>query len=477
MKQRFFDWDIWVLLASFLISRIILSFFKVEMDYSAIATYWQYLSLDSLENNLLNGIWYNHTQPPVFNLFLGGITKLFGTEAASVFPYVFRLITIINVTLLCKSLQLLVTHPKIPLFVSLLYLLSPATMILENELFYTTFMTMLVLVSSYSLIRFDKERSYLFAFGFMLPLAVACLTRSMYNLSWLIVIAVVSTIYYKKLSLRMLTIASVMCVLLAGSWYLKNYFIFGKFTTSTWLGMNLARNVFHDHTFPDTTKIESIEPFSKISSYQRFISGNLENKYAGLNDHELLSEFKNGSHVNENHINYIEVSEKYADASKAYIKSNPWSFVKNAMQSSVIFFAPATRYPFAEPQSKKIQFYDVAYSFNLTHFAKNKGERRVALVVSALPKIILYVLTFGFVILGLKRTGRISAVNLFIILTFLYIFSVSTLMEHYENMRFRFEIEPLYLLLLGQVLDKKWRTIKSLREKKFYMPTKPSVIP
>jgi hypothetical protein len=30
-------------------------------------------------------------------------------------------------------------------------------------------------------------------------------------------------------------------------------------------------------------------------------------------------------------------------------------------------------------------------------------------------------------------------------------------MEHYENMRFRFEIEPLFLLLLAQVIATKFK--------------------
>src|SRR5690606_27617077 len=111
----------------------------------------------------------------------------------------------------------------------------------------------------------------------------------------------------------------------------------------------------------DSSRIEFIEPFSKISTYRPFISGELEKKYAGLNDSELLREFKNGGHINEHHISYIEVSEKYAAVSAAYIKLHPMAYVKNVLQSCIIFFAPATRYPFAEAEAQKIKWYDVAY--------------------------------------------------------------------------------------------------------------------
>lgn len=104
MKQRFFDRDILLLIASFVVSRIILSLFDVTMNYDSINVYWQYLSVDSLQNNLLKGVWYNHTQPPVFNLFLGVVLKLSGTNAGTAFPIIFKLITIVNVVLLYKSI-------------------------------------------------------------------------------------------------------------------------------------------------------------------------------------------------------------------------------------------------------------------------------------------------------------------------------------------------------------------------------------
>ena len=225
--------------------------------------------------------------------------------------------------------------------------------------------------------------------------------------------------------------------------------------------MNLARTVFHDHAAADSSRTESIELFSKISTYRPFLSGDLERKYAGLNDGELLGEFKNDGHINEHHISYIEVSDKYAEVSTAYMKQQPTAYLKNVLQSCIIFFAPATRYPFAEAEAKKITWYDVIYSFKLSHFAEGKSERRWAMVLSAIPKLLMYAAVFGFVLIEVKRRRTITALNLFILLTFAYVFFVSSSMEHYENMRFRFEIEPLFLLLLAQVLGQKLKEKKS----------------
>ncbi|RYF91785.1 MAG: hypothetical protein EOO03_00500 [Chitinophagaceae bacterium] len=454
MKQPTRNWDLIILLLAFIISRLILPLVGIQMDVNAINVYWQYLSVDTLQHNLLNGLWYNHTQPPMFNLLLGMMLKIFGSAMPVVIPFLFKLITVANILLLYKSLKLLTQHRWLPLMLAMLFMLSPATMILENELFYTSFMTMLLLLSCYNLLRFSKQQSYLVAWGIFLPLAIASLTRSMYNISWLIVVSLALIIYFKKSGVKKLSIIALACTVLAGSWYVKNLVMFGKFTTSTWLGMNLARNVFHDHSVKDSTRIESIEPFSSISAYNNFITGDLAQQYAGLNDRELLSEYKNGPYINEHHINYIEVSDRYAEASKGFVKDHPASYLKNVLQSAIIFFTPATRYPFAEKEAVKMKYYDVVYSFNMNHFAEGKEQRRWAVVISAIPKMLMYVVTFGVILLAAKRSKSISAINLFIVLTFAYIFAVSSLLEHYENMRFRFEIEPLFLLLLGQVLAK-----------------------
>jgi hypothetical protein len=74
-------------------------------------------------------------------------------------------------------------------------------------------------------------------------------------------------------------------------------------------------------------------------------------------------------------------------------------------------------------------------------------------VLSAVPQILLYLFVIGILLTDAgKNRKKISTVNLFITLVLLYAFSVSSLVEHYENMRFRFELAPLFIILLAQAL-------------------------
>jgi hypothetical protein len=292
------------------------------------------------------------------------------------------------------------------------------------------------------------------AFGVIFPLVLLCLTRSVYHIAWMfIVVAILLYYHQRKKVLNNVILISLAGLLVVGSWYLKNKIIFGKLTTSTWMGMNLARNVFHDNEIKDSSRIEAYEPFSRVSDYRKFTDPQFENKYRGLNDRDLLQEYKNDSFMNLKEVSYIPVSDLYMKASVTHIKAHPVDYGKNILQSSILYFTPATMYSLAMEHSDKIIYLDVPYSFNLVHFSHSKGQRRILLTLSAIPKLLLYVCVFLFFIRYSFRSKTLQPWNLFIVLTIAFVFVVSSLFEHYENMRFRFETEPLFMILAAQVLS------------------------
>ncbi len=453
MKRFFSQKDVKLIILIFILSRIIFRLFHVEFGYDALYRYWQYLDVETLRHNLLEGVWYDHAQPPLFNLFLGLILKISGGSSFFVFSLIFKLITLVNTLLLLAILKRVIQHPVIPVALSLFYLLSPAAVVFENELFYTTFISMLFLISCNYMQLIKKTITWKKAAGIFLPLVMICLTRSMYHLVWLLVICMFILFSHKReTGFRKLLFLSVCSLVLIAGWYVKNYMIFGQFSTSSWIGMNLARNVFHDAELKDSTRIETIPPFSPVSAYRSFLSSDNEKKYAGLNDRDLLQEMKNDTCINERHVAYLEISKKYLEASKHHIRSHPFSYLKNIAQSGISFFAPATRYTLTESQARKIKYYDLVYSFNISHLAKGKQQRRIALSISALPKMLMYGFTLFWLLKNWRRNKMISLLNLFILLVLAYVFTVSSLLEHYENMRFRFEVEPLFFILFAQAL-------------------------
>jgi hypothetical protein len=463
--------DVAILFTAFLLSRFLLPFFGIHFRYEALFNYWQYLDTTTLHNHLLQGIWYDHAQPPFFNLLLGIVLQLSGNHAPSAFAILLKLVSLTNGLLLYSALKRTVPHNYIPLLVSLLYMLSPSLMIFENELFYTTFISMLLLISAYFVTRLQDSalqqnpgRQWIDIAGTMLPLALLCLTRSMYHLVWLVTLGLIFLIRLRKTpAFRRMLVGSLCCILLVTSWYVKNYLIFRQFSTSSWIGMNMARTVFRGETIKDSSRIEAYVPFSNLQGYKPFISQNSRLKYGGLDDRDLLSPTKNDTIKNLHAVDYIEISQKYMVASKSFIKTHPSIYLKNVFLSGIIFFAPATRYPFSEPEAAKIKYYDLFYSFNLSELANSMAQRKIDLLLSAIPKMLTYLAVAYILLLQTFQLKTISLLNLFAAATIAYVFVASSFLEHYENMRFRYEIEPLFLLLLGQIL---WLLTERARIKK-----------
>jgi hypothetical protein len=446
--------QIWILIVVFVISRVVVMAMGLHLNIWALSAYWQYLDLDTLQNHLLTGVWYDHTQPPVFNLLLGSILKIGGQNSAFLFGFLLKIISLCNGLLLFHIVRKLTVVEFLPLFVALAYIISPATLVFECELFYTTIISLLLLLSLYYLIRLSGSEKISDGIGVFLPLALLCLTRSVYHIIWLTILTGFLLFYFRKKAIfNKLILVSLTALLLVGSWYVKNKIIFGKLTTSTWIGMNLSRNVFHDNETTDSSKIEAYEAFSKISLYRKFIAPSYEIKFRGLNDRDLLSENKNDSIGNMKEVSYIPVSDLYMKASVEHIKSHPLSYAQNILQSAILYFTPATMYSLAIEQSGKIKYFDLPYSFKLTYFSHSKMQRRILLTISAIPKLLLYLFVFFIFIRYSIQIRSLAPWNLFIVLTIFFVFGISSLLEHYENMRFRFETEPLFLILAAQVVS------------------------
>lgn len=447
--------QILIIVGVFILSRLLTFLLGMHLNDWALYAYWQYLDLETLRNNLLAGIWYDHAQPPVFNLFLGSVLKLGGNRSTFLFAAILKMISLANALLLYSIVKKLSRLSFLPLVVAIAYLLSPATLVFECELFYTTSISLLLLISVFYIIRLTESGKAINAMGVVFPLILLCLTRSVYHIVWLLIVMVCLLIYFRNRSFfNSLLLAALTGLVMVGSWYVKNKIIFGKFTASTWIGMNMARNVFHDNEVRDSSQIESFIPFSRIGVYKKFLDTAFEIPYKGLNDRDLLAEMKNDSFINEREVSYIRISDLYQKASLEYIRNHPGLYLKNVFQSSILYFTPATIYSLALEQVTKIKYYDLIYSVNLTHYAQNKQQRRILLTISAFLKMILYFFVFLILIRYCIQTRSISAWNLFIFLTLGFVFGISSLFEHYENMRFRFETEPLFMILAAQVFSR-----------------------
>lgn len=428
----------------------------VRFQYEALFTYWQYLDVDSLRYHALQGIWYMHGQPPLFNLLVAAVLKWSGGYEQAVFRIMWMAVSFCNALLLFRILKTRVSIWWLPLAAALWYVLSPATILFENELFYTSFTALLLLLGIFFLDGFVRNRRSSFLLAFFGAACLLCLTRATFHLLWLGGIGCILCMgYYRKPVFKKVGVAGMASVLLVSGWYIKNAILFGSFSVSSWAGINFSRIVFNDAAVRDSTSIAAIHPFLPISYYKQYISAGYTQQFAGWDDRVLLREMKSDTAINMNHAGYIQVSRRYRKDCLDYIAKHPAGYLKNAVASFVIFFTPASSYFQVEGNCNRLSVYDAVYSFNLSHLFTAEHDKKIALAFSALPKLLIYLLVLFPLARRVIARKRISLTEATIAWTVLYVLITSTLLEYGENMRFRYEIEPLFLILACEVLGKR----------------------
>ncbi len=64
-----------IVVLAFIISRVLYYCLGVRFDTIPLFYAWQFLDVNLLQNRLIESVFYLHSQPPLFNLFLGASSK------------------------------------------------------------------------------------------------------------------------------------------------------------------------------------------------------------------------------------------------------------------------------------------------------------------------------------------------------------------------------------------------------------------
>ena len=128
----------------FVISRLIFHMVGIRFDMTPLDWYPQYIDPPLLRERLLESTYYLHSQPPLFNLFMGAVLKLFPGREAIAFGMAYRALGLalaVSMFLLMRRMRIR-TAIAFPLTIA--FLLSPPCILFESRLFYayplTTFL-------------------------------------------------------------------------------------------------------------------------------------------------------------------------------------------------------------------------------------------------------------------------------------------------------------------------------------------------
>jgi hypothetical protein len=483
------------LLVVFLVSRVLAHGNGVGIDLEAHYQ-WQLLEPALLESRFGESLWNLHSQPPLFNALHGLVLKLFASPGERVLAWTGLQLSFGLVILVCLygTLRRLEVGPWTSAVLTTLFCCSPAALAYENFLSYTYLDTALLSVAAFALACFVKHGRKLAIWGFFLALSLLCLTRSTYHGGWLLLVAIVLLLWWQKREgtfHRHMACAAVVSVLIVGGLYLKNYQLFGFVGPSSWVGMNLATMT---HTNLDQAARQELErsgrassltltdPFQPLASYPEAFRSQIA---TGVPVLDLALRF-DGS-PNFNHRDFIRLSRQYGRDAAAVAIAYPTHYLRSVLRNVASFvFRSSSDYRLIDDNMDQMRRWEAIHSVFVYGqlgaitkvFASNDSPpengvlkhlslQRVILQKGSETCLLLAALVIGLPVYCLRKIRRPTGdheplVFIFIGLTLAYVVAATLLANFGEAQRMRFEIEPLFVLLLGLAL-RDWQLLRRSR--------------
>jgi F0F1-type ATP synthase assembly protein I len=470
-----------LIIAVFVLSRVVFFRAGIRFDHTPLTWFWQYADPDFLRNNLLQTVYYLHSQPPLFNVFLGIILKSFPGHESIVFGLVYKALGLALAVSLFALMRKFHVRDWISIPVTVLFIISPSAILYENWLFYTYPITVLLCVAALFLYRFTRGHRLSDGVFFFALLAIIVLTRSMFHLLWFVLFLIV-LVYHDKLNRKRIITACLIPLILVSALYIKNLVLFGSFTSSTWLGLSFAKfttlrlSENERKALIDEGRISElnlIHPYSDFDEFRAYIRSDQKTGIPIL-DQEKKIVPPHGSSTNYNHIGFIQISRQYFRDGLTVLRLYPETYVQSIMSAFSIYFFPSSTLSFLDANREHIrrldEFYNSIFYGQILPPASHPGVEdpsrrytetyyeRISKVGIFLIAGVLVAVIYGWLLvskaLSQKPLDLPRALTiLFIYANVIYVTIVGNIAELAENQRYRFTIDPLFLVILALLVN------------------------
>lgn len=451
----------------YLLSRLMYTVgYGVHFDDAGLGSAFQFLDPTQLRTNLVQSVFYEHIQPPLYNLYLGVGLRFPNPHAF--FAVSARVIGLALHLGLFELTRRLGARPWIAASVATVFAFSPASILYETWLFYSFPVAAMLTLAACVLHRAletDRPRAWWAA---LLLLAAVVLTRSLFHLVWLM-LAVALAVVASRHRWRTLAIAA-LPIALAASVYVKNRVVFGRFAASSWMGFSLSRlttlrapldvrrKLIEQGKLSPLALTPAWEPLDRYPPEYRVVP-------PGLPRVPVLTEpLRTGGETNYNHAAFLHISDTFLADARVMMAEDPAMYRDCVRVAWMIYFRPTYDGLFLDRRS---QLRGIERIYELATFspawrwswgAPDPSMRdRISLGWIA---IALVVVPISLLLAWRGRRRPEGATILFCLGTTAWVAVVGNLFEIGENNRFRFLSEPLAWALCALVLD---RCVERLR--------------
>ena len=168
-------------------------FFAAGLRYhDKLDACWEYVDPQLLTTRLLESLFYLHAQPPLFNLFLGVVLKLFPGHYLVALNALYLLAGLGLYLSLLLLMRRLGVSPALAFGLATAFMVSPSFVLYEHLLFYMLPIALLILVSHLALWEALERVRGAWLLGFYTIVAALCALQSVFHLTYYL--AVVGTV-------------------------------------------------------------------------------------------------------------------------------------------------------------------------------------------------------------------------------------------------------------------------------------------
>ncbi len=310
-----------------------------------------------LQDDLWTSVWHLHSQPPLFNLILGAVLQLPGSDAAWL-----QVLYIAMGATLMLTMFLLMRELGVPVGLAFastaVFIVLPVTVLYENFLFFTYPVAVGLVASGLFLVRYLRSRRPLYGVLLFSTLTFLVLTRSTYHLVWLLAVCAAVVFLARPAHARALALLLIP-VMVAVGWYTKTWLEFGTTSSSSWAGMNLAK-VTLQQARPG--EIKDLVRHGDVSRQALILPFTAPEAYRPLPPRTgvavLDARRKTGGEINYNHRVYVDVSAQYFDDAVSFIRAHPGEYARMVQYSFRFFWLPGDDFVVLEPNRARLDALD-----------------------------------------------------------------------------------------------------------------------
>lgn len=463
-----------VVAGAFVVSRVVYLACGVRFDSSPLhpsatsGNQEQLLSLSLLTHQLVPSLWYLHSQPPLYELYCGLLLHLPPAARTPVAAASFWVLGLAMVA--CTYLLLVELGSPLWLAVAaaLVVVVDPANILYENWLSWSYPTAALLTVGTYCCARYLRTRRAGWGAGCIACFAAVVLEDSTFQIVWLLAVAALLLVFLWR-HRRQVLVAAVVPLLVVTAWYAKDAAVFGTYTTSSWMGMNLAtttvvpaspqlvhRLVRQGRLTPLALK----SPFWPVGYYMPRYATPAHTGVPALDQRR-----KPDGKANLDNLAYIRISSEYLHDDLAFVAAAPGAYLHAVGVGARIWMVPPEQYAFLDSNLRHVAGYDRAYDeiadwqtqrfppWQLFYAMELGIPPPLAdLSLLALAEMAL-VLLAAPVMVVLRRRERVVAGTVAVaVCTIGYSFVLTSMVSLGENERFRYELGSLPMVVAVTVV-------------------------